>query len=299
MTNFTKVVLKIVAGMSLAGVICLCIGGLGNGFNKIDDVGIRGTEKIFKYHFSKDDIGDFEDATKLEAGKTMEYTSSDLRNLEFNLGAGEYEIVPSENGKVVITNNTKLDLESGLEDGTLYVGIENRSHITYDDKNKVTIALPEGISYDSVYYNLGAGDFSQKLDIECNNFDLEVGAGKVYIQGLNANDLNVELGAGDITLYDAYAKMANFEIGMGNMTYNGDVSGDMEIDCSMGSVFMELFSLEEDHNIDYEISAGNFNYGHKSYSGIGYHKVNNNDAESNYEITCSMGNITIDFNEAI
>lgn len=299
MKKFTKVVLYIVAGMALAGVICLGIGSLGHGFKKIGEFGLSGSDRVIKFCFLDENTSIFENSDEVGSGQVTEYSAEGLKNLDFDLGAGNFEILPSSDGKIRITNNTSLDIKTKMENATLYVGTDNKSSFTYNEKSKVKIEIPENIDYESVEYSFGAGQFEQNLDIKCKEYTLELGAGKAFIKGLTTDFICANLGAGEIEFNNAYTDNADFEVDMGTMNYQGDVYGSMELECSMGSVDMVLFSSEDEHNISYEIGAGSFGYGHRNYSGSGEYESYSEDVESNFEIACSMGTVNIDFNEAL
>ena len=65
----------------------------------------------------------------------------------------------------------------------------------------------------------------------------------------------------------------------------------------MGNVELALEGKQSDHNYHIECAAGNIDI--KGYSMAGFlgEKEIDNGADSDYDISCNMGNITVEFEE--
>ena len=67
-----------------------------------------------------------------------------------------------------------------------------------------------------------------------------------------------------------------------------------------GGALASLYLLkgkEKDHNYEIECSAGNVEINGWEFTALGTEKYVNNGAAATFELTCSMGNITLDFVE--
>ncbi len=126
---------------------------------------------------------------------------------------------------------------------------------------------------------------------------LDAGAGSITLSNVSAATTDVNLGAGIIDLNDCTLQNATFEVGMGELNYSGVIRGDLTADCGMGSLTFAFIDSEQKHNYSLDGSMGSISIGDKGYGGMAYEKTLNNNASSNYELSCSMGNITVTFED--
>ena len=98
------------------------------------------------------------------------------------------------------------------------------------------------------------------------------------------------------TLSDVQAKNAELEVGMGKLIFEGNVSGNMNAECSMGSMEFTMTSEEAAHDYEVECAMGTVTVGSHTYSGVGLdQQIVNHEAGSLYELICSMGEIKMQF----
>ena len=71
---------------------------------------------------------------------------------------------------------------------------------------------------------------------------------------------------------------------------------DLEVDCGIGNVDLDILGKEADYNYEISCAAGNVDIGDSSYSGIGHDKnITNPNAKGDMELNCGVGNITVSF----
>ena len=91
---------------------------------------------------------------------------------------------------------------------------------------------------------------------------------------------------GDVTL----------EVGVGEIRFEGSIPGDLDATCSMGNMEITVIgSTEQDHNMQMDCAAGNLDVGSRSYAGLATEQSIDNGADSDYNLSCAMGNMTLTF----
>lgn len=220
-----------------------------------------------------------------------------IRNLELILGTGEFVIREKEVSDGVIDIYIEgTECRQYVREGTLYV--ENFKEIQVFNigasLNKVTIEIPQGMSFDEIDVELGAGTM-EISDIRANEFDAGIGAGELTIKNVETMELSAEIGAGELTAENVSTKDADFTVNMGECIYRGTIQGNLDAECDMGNMEFYLTGAEEEHNYDIECSAGNIDIGGLSVAGLATEREINNGAVSTFDISCNMGSIIVCF----
>lgn len=246
------------------------------------------------------DLGDssmFEHSYKIYKGNVSKYCpGSGIENLDVKVGGCVFETKTSGDGKFYIEVTNSHKFQGYVKDDTLYIkassGAKTWNRI---GSCSITLYVPEDFEFESVEMELGAGvmEFSNLRALD--EISLEVGAGQIVIDKVKSPSLELEIGAGEIQLKGMEAGKLSAEIGMGNFTAKGSASEDVDIKCSMGNVDLKLSGSEQSFNYSIECAMGNVDLGGSSYSGLAKEKNIQNGADKTMEIECSMGNITVKF----
>ena len=176
------------------------------------------------------------------------------------------------------------------------IGFDGSSINFGDRHNKLTLRLPSDLEFTDVTISLGAGNLEWD-SLTTDSLILDAGAGSITLSNVSAATTDVNLGAGIIDLNHCTLQNASFEVGMGELNYSGVIRGDLAADCGMGSLTFAFIDSEQKHNYSLDGSMGSISIGDKGYGGLEYEKTLNNNASSNYELSCSMGNITVTFED--
>lgn len=282
-------------------------------FENIADSFSYGSHDGIKTHEIVNNITGGGDADRLEVngsayydgGYEEHYFMENIRNLDLDLGAGT--LIIQEKDAVDNTIDIYIQgvgkcshyVEEG--DGTLRVeGFKGITHIVgtniYKD-NVITIALPAGCQFEEVELEIGAG-IMEVYNLSAYELEAAVGAGELSLSDVEAGEWSVDVGAGVVeTNVMTVKKDADITVGMGSVAYNGCIMGNLDVECSMGNVEMELDGKETDHNYEIECGAGNIVVGGFSTSALAMERKINNGAASTFEIECSMGNVNIWFRD--
>ncbi len=241
----------------------------------LDDV-LNGYEGLEGYDI--DDATVFDKDEPVESGsmdRVFENMSASVLDVE--IGGCRLEILASEDDKarVVAEGVKKIQVYQKGEE----LRIKSAEKAIHDTEGgKILLYLPSGYNW-------------QKADIE-------VGAGQIVAEGLQAGKLEVSVGAGEIRLNEVEIEELEAQVGMGNFIARGAVSVSIEAECSMGNMELELAGAQTDYDYEVKCVAGNIRIGEDKYSGgIVKEQQINNGAGRSIDLECSMGNITVTFEQ--
>lgn len=225
------------------------------------------------------------------------FSAENIRNLEIELGGCEVTLGTSPDANYHVSAKTIKKLQAYVSGDTLYVRVITSGNIV-SLSTKVEILIPEGAVFHEVKASLGAGDF-ELGNLSADTIKMEIGAGRLQTDKVTAKKLEIELGAGQVVIKDAMiSEKFKVEIGAGELRFTGSVPGDMDVECAMGNADIHITgSSEEEHNYDLECSAGNLTVGSRSHAGVAFEDDINNGADSEYKLSCFMGNIKVTFSE--
>ncbi len=239
-----------------------------------------------------DDDVVFNDEEKILDGDfTQEYNSSEIQQIDIEIGGGEIDIQESDNDQIVVVGNDTEHLQCFQKDDTIYViGQEESAEFL----GKVKIYLPKGKMLNEVDFQIGGGKVNIS-NLSTENLVVDMGGGVVSGTKIISNNADIEIGAGESTIRDSEIKDVTISVGMGSAYFSGTIKGNLRADNSMGSTIFELNGSEEEHNYTISCEAGNVELGNDRFSGLAYDKEIDNGADSDFDLDCSMGNIQIRF----
>lgn len=245
-----------------------------------------------------DDAASFDSGYEIWSGDVDKFRlGEEVETLKIEAGGCVFNTRTSGDGSFYIEASDAGKIQAYLENGTLCIRTTTSSRSWNNWNNcKVTLYVPEGYHYREADIELGAG----KLEFESLDADrvsLGVGAGSITADSLKTDALKIEIGMGQIDLKDASVKDLEAEIGMGNFMAEGNIEGNVDADCSMGNVELKVKGSQQDFNYILDGALGNIELGAERYSGFGMSKKIDNGAQKNMEIGCEAGNITISFTE--
>ena len=165
-----------------------------------------------------------------------------------------------------------------------------------DKKNVLTIHIPKECILESAELELGAGSM-QAGQLKVQKLELSVEAGKLTLDSLEAGELSVSLGAGAVLLENVSIQNAEISVGAGSMSINGRITGDVDADCAVGSLEMNLLGNVKDFNYELQCMAGTILLNGEKHSGINGGMMIGNAASRDMELNCAVGSMKITFEE--
>lgn len=222
---------------------------------------------------------------------------NDISELDFEIGACSFTTEPSPDDNFYLEAEYAGKLQSYVEDGTLYI----RSTATVKKWNelngcRVVLYVPEGGYFDDADIEVGAGRL--EFDgLQAREVKLSVGAGQISLDDLLTDSLEASVGLGQIALDNAFMGALDAEIGMGEFVADGILNGNADVECSMGNVSLTLEGSLRDFNYELSKALGNVTLGSSSSSGFASEKYLDNDADKTISVDCAVGNVTIQFSK--
>ena len=302
MKGSTKIWLIVAAIMIGSGLVIALIGKSMGGDRQVAQWALNGDLSLGPFHisglgvnvhFSDEDWDSSYEVYKGTVGQTAVADASNIRRLEVEIGGAAVEMRISKDDHFYFESTDAPKYQCYVHGDTLYLkaGAANWSLRAGD---KICLYIPEGWKFTDTSIALGGGTIS--MDELCaEHMEMEVGAGKVNVKSLTVEDIQVEIGAGSVKLAEVTAQQADLEVGMGELTLDGNVTGDLTAECSMGSMEFVITGAESEHNYEVECSLGSVRIGGDSYDGVATERYIDNHANSLYDLSCSVGDIKVTF----
>ena len=242
-----------------------------------EDIGFNSHYNIFKGRVERFSLG------------------SNIRELDLEIGACSFTTEPSPDENFYLEAEYAGKLQAYVEGRTLYI----RSTATVKKWNelngcRIVLYVPEGAYFNDAEIEVGAGRL--EFDgLQAKDITLEVGAGQISLSDLQAEELEISVGLGQISLEKAVMGKLNAEVGMGELVVTGTLNGDADVECAMGNVSLKLEGNQRDFNYELSKAMGNVALGSSSSSGFSSEQYMDNGANKTIDVECAVGNVSIQF----
>jgi DUF4097 and DUF4098 domain-containing protein YvlB len=196
--------------------------------------------KVSDHDTSDHDTSDH-DTSDSEDTQEKVYVSdqdTEIHSIEAEISAGEIHIKASDDEQIQVETkgiSKALGLQCKKKGNTLQILSTGTLHKILGNNGTITIYVPK--------------------DLLLQEVSLEVGAGNIYIEEMQAKNLEIECGAGNVEYY---------------------VTGS-----------------QSDYNYEIECGMGNINIDDGKYSGLGQEYDVDNHADRDISIECGMGNVSL------
>lgn len=324
MKKFTKFCLITALLLFIFGCAFCCICGFMGGFVQVEEQ-TRGRVQFyppggFVWGYSGviwdwDDIPGWDKLLNAPAEYTRtDYSGSEVSDLEIEIGGADLVIQESEDDYIWIKNESNRNVRYGMSGQTFELYDRTKTRFwNHSMSGTIYLYLPKEISFENIDLLIGAGRLDS-IALTADEIELEAGAGTFAMEGLTGNDISVNVGAGTATMgyieadelsvavgagkidiQDSRVQEMSLEVGMGDINMSGAITGNSDLECGMGNINITLDGEEEDYNYNIESALGNVQIGDSKYSGMATEKYKDNNARYDMDVECSMGNITIHF----
>lgn len=220
--------------------------------------------------------------------------SQDIKKLDFNLAAGDINIVTGDEFAI---SGSKIHSEIRNDGKTWYLESPKRKWYHFFS-NRVSgdweITIPRNYKFEEINISFAAADF----DVESlwgEDVTIHGGAGDASIQNLKVDhSLDLKIAAGELNVD------------------SGEITGDCSLDCGAGELDIELSKMEGSLNancgmgqIDMTLPGERGNYKIDSQAALGQVQIDgeehdeqhseNHNTWAELDLSCGMGQITVDF----
>ena len=228
--------------------------------------------------FDIDDATVFDKDVAIESGnieRTFEHMNASV--LQVEIGGCTLKILDSQDGSVRVAAENVGKFQAYQKGEELRIASTRKAKENAED-SRITLYLPAGYSWQAA--------------------DLEVGAGQILAECLEVGELDISVGAGEIRLSGMEVGSLSAKVGVGNLVVQGNVTGSVEAECSMGNLELQLAGSPTDYDYELQCVAGNIKIGEEQYgTGVAKEQKINNNAGRRIDLECSMGNITVTFEQ--
>lgn len=228
--------------------------------------------------FDIDDATVFDKDVAIESGnieRTFEHMDASVLHVE--IGGCALKILDSQDGSVRVAAENVGKFQAYQKGEELRITSTRKAKENAED-SRITLYLPAGYSWQAI--------------------DLEVGVGQILAEGLKVGELDISVGAGEIRLSGMEVGSLSAKVGVGNLVVQGNVTGSVEAECSMGNLELQLAGSPTDYDYELQCVAGNIKIGEEQYgTGVAKEQKINNNAGRRIDLECSMGNITVTFEQ--
>lgn len=210
---------------------------------------------IFSAVYSIGNMFDEDKDTSMTEMSGKEVEAKDTKALMINLGAANLEIRTGEQLKAE-TNNSDITIK---QDGDV-IQIKQKSHNWFkmSDKSKVVVYIPEGMEFDKVGIDSGAGTVAiESLNTEV--LDLDLGAGEVDIDYLEVKKAaDIDGGTGETSIYSGVLCNLKLDMGIGAANVSTKLSGDCDLDMGVGELELTVLGDKADYTIEVNKGVGEY-----------------------------------------
>ena len=246
-----------------------------------------------------DDYGSMYDKDQATYGGDVEkftFPEEDVEKLKIDLGGCTLNVIYTSENEFAVDAKNVDKMQAYVKGDTLHVISTRSGSIKGAEikKSVVNLYVPKDASFDEAEIEMGAGVLHVD-SLEAEKLKVELGAGEAQLKNLSCEKLEVKVAAGSIKFLDAISKKLEVKIGAGSFFYEGAVDGDVKVSCSAGSTELKLTNKEEDFDQMIECSAGSVKVGSRTYSGLSKTQKIDNDADADLEIKCSAGGVQVSF----
>lgn len=251
------------------------------------------------WNYELDDVQIYDSGHEVlpgNSGMLFPDSAENVTSLDISLGGCSFETRVSETDSFYIETQGMDKIQTYVEKGVLYIKSANTHLKVNTTLGKVILYVPEGQYYDEVDIEIGAGEVIFD-DLNAGEISLEAGAGHILVKNLRAEELEASVGMGQLELYEMDVDELDAEVGMGELVGTGSINTSATLECAMGNLDLTLVGSQQDFNYRLEAVAGNVDIGRDSYSGLAAKRWIDNDAAKTLELECSMGNISIQFEQ--
>lgn len=219
--------------------------------------------------------GLFENNTVLDDLQSYS-VSQEITGLKVDINAADFT-VKSGDAFLVESNLENLTVEEKA--GTLVIREKSKSIVGQNYNGAVlTLSIPTGFVFSNAEIVTGAGRLTVD-SLSCEMLELELGAGEVKIDELNAYSASeINGGAGAISINGGTLNNLDFDMGVGKLNLTAAIIGDSELNFGVGETNLTLVGAKEDYRLDFDKGLGSAvvdgqNMRDGSVYGSGEHKV--------------------------
>ncbi|MFP3155247.1 DUF4097 domain-containing protein [Lachnospiraceae bacterium ZAX-1] len=312
MKNFTRICLIISLVAIIIGFTSCAAGvGLGFSFNSFqrlieNDWFTFNIGYIGESFYEEDDL----ENTSVRGGDNWiqnetAYDAEKVKSFDLEINGGKIVIEETQDEEIgveveyrSIFGSFTRNIKSELDNHTLKICDTNKRKWIRQKNAYVTIRVPEGIQFNRIDMEIGAGVIQLDTSLHAKDIHIEVGAGELIskkVQLTADKSLNLSVGTGNVSLYHAAANKMKIHNGVGETKVKEATAQKISINNGVGNVDIRVSGKESDYSYKISAGIGGVEVGDGNHFGFGADKVIKNDASNDVEIESGIGAVKLSF----
>lgn len=298
---------SVITALIIIGIgMALCIvGAIGGGLQTFitmteeDGFSFKPMDK-FKVSVGKHGvyIGD-DDHKDYEKSYTFSVKEDGIKSIDCVVGVSNVTMESSGDDDkiyVEVDGDKRYDFICEVEDETLIISCEREIKSLKglaDMGCNISLQLPEK-EFEKMKLDVGAGNIEAE-QLNAKEIKLSIGAGNIEADTVKANVFKGNVDAGNLSIDELDApKEIQLEVNAGRIEVDAArESKNVNLECNMGDIEMELQGEETDYNLDLSCAMGNLRVGDYEIAGMDASKNIDNSSKKNIKAECNLGNINI------
>lgn len=259
------------------------------------DWGLHISDNWKKYDI--DDTGTFDKNHEVWKGnvKKTQVNQNAVDKLDIQIGGNYLMIKESEDEFYYIEQSGDGKLQAYDEQGVLYVkAIMNDLVLGVQNETNITLYVPEETDLQKINVELGAGKI-EVFGLNGKELDISMGAGNIEWDSLMADSLKLEMGAGKLTTKNAVLGDVKVSLGAGDCRMQGEFQGDVGVNCAAGKIVLTHVGTEAEFNYDISCTAGSIKIDGEKISGVAETQNIDNNASKTMKISVTAGDVEVEF----
>lgn len=185
--------------------------------------------------------------SKSAAGETKNYTiSKNITDLNIDISATELEI---KSGESFFVESNHKNLTVKEKDGCLKISEKKPFWGFSTNSIKLIVTIPRDMVFNTANVETGAGRVYVET-LNAKNLNLSLGAGKADFENLYAENYSkIDGGAGKLTVKNGSLANLKLDMGVGKLNLCSALLGDCEFDMGVGGTDVTLLGAKEDYQI--------------------------------------------------
>lgn len=223
-------------------------------------------------------------------GEDFNYTyDENIERVKLDLSTSSLVIETGEKFQVD-AKDVSSRFSSEVKNDTLVVKETEKWFFNSRTHGKIIITVPKDVILKDLDIDTGAGRI-EILGIDADKFDLNQGAGSITIQDSSFHKTSIDGGAGEIVVSSSTLNNLSLDAGVGRVKMEASVLGNSDIECGVGEIDLTLLGQEEDYQLNLEKGLGSLEVNGKGYSN----EYTYGNGSNHIHIEGGVGSISVSF----
>ena len=230
-----------------------------------------------------------------EANVLKDIDAKDIKKLNIEMAAGRLDIKVGKSEYLQVNNDEKRgDCYVNHVGNELTITINGKHNNSRGART--TLWIPSGLTIADTNIRVDAGKVDVE-EINATDLTIKVGAGQAITGTINATTLDVEVDAGEFkSKGKVTADVVELEVAAGSLNVDLLEARHADLNVDVGHIKVKFAGKESDYNIEAKCDLGTVKIGNSTHHLGKGHQSHNPSVNKTIEVDCNVGQATINFN---